>query len=593
MKLTATKKIFFKLRLELLFFVIFGVIFLINISVAKALLGDYTKTSGDRLEASEWNMLLTDFVTKNNGGDALIGNYAINTAINPSYALDINGNLMIRPTGTSDTLQFLNLSTNGSRLLSSSYFAIETGGGEAIRFLSNGNIGIGTTAINNKLEIDGGTGNVIDVNGGRITGLNSVPLDDSEAVPLSYVRDNYSAISNSMWTGSLSGNISNVNSGNVGIGTTNPRTSLEIYNQYETTDPENVVLPGGTNSAIYGLMIKSNPDKNSSRPGIVQYGLRAPGGIAYSLQNVYIGSSEANAMKAGTFGIYGNVGASTHISSYLYMDARSTGAYNVATLKVDSNNRVGIALGGAYRPQSSLDVAGGVSIGSYGGYNAAPSNGMIISGNVGIGTINPSSKLTISGGDFEMDHNTSIKISSSTANTTLLFGNYADSLSFSYGTSTNANNKTVSLAVEGDVKANRFCIAEDCKDTWTEIVIAGGGSSIYVGATEKTTGSNNGVPGYQEAYRLCAEVVAGSHVCTPDDMLNTIFLGTTMPSEDVWVFAGPPGFTALANDCDGRTSSSNSGPLGTYWEVTNPSFPNGGHGLTSPCGANLKIACCK
>lgn len=34
---------------------------------------------------------------------------------------------------------------------------------------------------------------------------------------------------------------------------------------------------------------------------------------------------------------------------------------------------------------------------------------------------------------------------------------------------------------------------------------------------------------------LCNEVVEGSHVCTPDDMLNTIALNSLMPSENVWV----------------------------------------------------------
>lgn len=72
---------------------------------------------------------------------------------------------------------------------------------------------------------------------------------------------------------------------------------------------------------------------------------------------------------------------------------------------------------------------------------------------------NPASKLTVTGGDFN-DNNKSIKISSASANTTMLLGNYADGQGFAYGST--SPNKSASLAVEGDVKADRLCIEEDC-----------------------------------------------------------------------------------------------------------------------------------
>ncbi|HEY2580424.1 MAG TPA: hypothetical protein VGI43_01380 [Mucilaginibacter sp.] len=44
---------------------------------------------------------------------------------------------------------------------------------------------------------------------------------------------------------------------------------------------------------------------------------------------------------------------------------------------------------GTITPLSKLDVTGGVAIGSYAGTSAAPANGLIVNGNVGIGTGNP------------------------------------------------------------------------------------------------------------------------------------------------------------------------------------------------------------
>ena len=62
-----------------------------------------------------------------------------------------------------------------------------------------------------------------------------------------------------------------------------------------------------------------------------------------------------------------------------------------------SGSKVGI---GTASPQSTLDVAGNETIGSYAGATAAPSNGLIVSGNVGIGTSSAASTLTVVGTSF-------------------------------------------------------------------------------------------------------------------------------------------------------------------------------------------------
>ncbi|HPW48288.1 MAG TPA: hypothetical protein PLJ97_03010, partial [Candidatus Saccharibacteria bacterium] len=67
---------------------------------------------------------------------------------------------------------------------------------------------------------------------------------------------------------------------------------------------------------------------------------------------------------------------------------------------------------------------------------------------------------------------------------------------------------------------------------------------------------------------------------------------STMPTVDVWVHAGPPGYTALANDCDGRRNSS-SAAYGTYWQMSDASYAPSGRGLLMTCNNSLQYACCK
>jgi hypothetical protein len=63
-----------------------------------------------------------------------------------------------------------------------------------------------------------------------------------------------------------------------------------------------------------------------------------------------------------------------------------------------TGTKVGIGITGTGAVTNRLDVKGGAAVGSYAGVNTAPTNGLLVSGNVGIGTTNPGGdKLSVTG----------------------------------------------------------------------------------------------------------------------------------------------------------------------------------------------------
>jgi hypothetical protein len=83
-----------------------------------------------------------------------------------------------------------------------------------------------------------------------------------------------------------------------------------------------------------------------------------------------------------------------HTNDYgdIVFHTRGSGGF-LEGLRVTSERRVGV---GTSAPASKLDVEGGVSIGAaYSGTTAAPSNGAIIEGSVGVGNNNPQTKFHV------------------------------------------------------------------------------------------------------------------------------------------------------------------------------------------------------
>lgn len=124
----------------------------------------------------------------------------------------------------------------------------------------------------------------------------------------------------------------------------------------------------------------------------------------------------------------------------------------------------------------------------------------------------------------------------------------------------------------------------------------GSGSGKYVGVSASTTGNNSNYGfGYAVANNICSTTpgILGSHVCTTNEMLNTIIVGGTMPNNGtiLWIFNGPPGYHATkSNDCDGRTNSA-ANVYGAVWHKIS-TYPNG-RGMISQCDSIIPFACCK
>lgn len=150
----------------------------------------------------------------------------------------------------------------------------------------------------------------------------------------------------------------------------------------------------------------------------------------------------------------------------------------------------------------------------------------------------------------------------------------------------NVNNATGAMTINSPV-------------TFTNTVnITGGGGMHcaepkYTGITTATV-DGNGAAGYSGMNSVCDAQFAGSHVCTPDEILRTIECAPgTLPNGAAfqgWVFNGPPGFTDPApDDCNGWTTDLST-KWGAKWYFGNAT---GGTAGVTHCGNSAKVVCCK
>ncbi|HUW24241.1 MAG TPA: hypothetical protein VMW04_01300, partial [Patescibacteria group bacterium] len=177
------------------------------------------------------------------------------------------------------------------------------------------------------------------------------------------------------WRITSSGDIYNWNSGNIGIGTTNPSQKLDVNGNLNVSGTgifSNVRISGGS-PAVNKVLTSVDASGNATWSEITSVGVG--------------GSGTANYLP-----LWLN-GGKTLGDSTLYQSSGSL--YLPGSGVWDSSGNVGIGTTGN---KNKLDVNGSLAVGTYAGVYSAPANSLIVSGNVGIGTTSPGTKLEVNSG---------------------------------------------------------------------------------------------------------------------------------------------------------------------------------------------------
>ncbi|MBU6321398.1 hypothetical protein KGO04_02540, partial [Patescibacteria group bacterium] len=220
-----------------------------------------------------------------------------------------------------------------------------------------GNVGVGTTTPWAKLSVTGaGTG----------TGYTFIAANSSNT-PLFTIQDN----------------------GEVGISTTSPQATLGMQGSIGVNNKQlylaangNVGVGGQSPGAIFAVTGSNNNNEGYTALFSSENGSGSGLGNQINITNTQsawglLMGFDGSGVSASTYHAPNAAYAINEQAGPLYL-----GTSNGVMQTITAAGNVGIGTTG---PLSKLDVNGGEAIGTYAGTTAAPSNGLIVSGNVGIG----------------------------------------------------------------------------------------------------------------------------------------------------------------------------------------------------------------
>jgi len=369
-------------------------------TITQVIIGNWinTYTAGNAIQIDNFRITATpmynfpsfanNYVTITDSGNVGIGTTApgakldITSGSNYIYAHDTgvgaanNSFLTVRGGTTGAKIAGLNLkidSTNLWQLLTdnadANKFFIQYNNSSSNRFLTmttNGNVGIGTTAPVQTLDIHGGAGAYPVAVGGGAQTAGIARFYSSSDIMLDIGAGNTSPWGFWMQAHNISNAnafplLLNPNGGYVGIGTTGPAQKLHIY----------------SNSAD-AISVVDVPNNELYDP-ITAYRIESQ-----IVWNTGIDNNDSNKFKISNGGNWNNIGTGDKLT-------------------IDSSGNVGI---GTTAPTANLDVAGNMvaaakfadrSNTAYYLVPAAGTNSLLVAGNVGVGTTTPAAKLDVAG----------------------------------------------------------------------------------------------------------------------------------------------------------------------------------------------------
>ncbi len=428
--------------------------------------GDYWKLGGNSLNSKEYIGSTSNydigFITDDTERMTIDadGNVGIGTTSPGSVGilegLEIAGaNRQLRLTDSDDG-DFFQLSSSGDKL--AFRYNEDLASNQNIMFMDGltGNVGIGTTAPSVKLDVDGGTGQVVDVSGGRIQGLNLIPVADSEAVPRKYLHDNFAPITggdgsafvqggNSFGTTAILGTNDTQDlafetggstrmivdtSGNIGIGTTNPGAKFEIYGN------DAMIKLEASSSSGYNTVIANNYDTNNAFQ-ISDSGVHNIIRARSDASRVYVGRDDLLTV-AGASGNVGIGASNPETNLHLRGEAAgidsitfaggdlSTDWNNNALIKIDQGSTGGNAMAFSVSGTSN-ERKGYIQVGHTSGNFSNILGDLALNpfgGNVGIGTTSPAYKLDVNGQGY---FSNTVSVATPTADPHATTKSYVDS----------------------------------------------------------------------------------------------------------------------------------------------------------------------